>query len=315
MKQKKKNSKVNNKFNFDDDFIIGISSSDEKDKKNKKTKTKKKSKSKTKKNVTKKGNTKTKKKVSNPKREKRIRVFRIVFVLIVICGFIAFLMMSPIFNLKNIEVEDNDFITEEEIIELSGIKENDNIFRLSKSKIAKKIEKNPYIDSVEIKRVIPSTIEISVVERTPAFMTDYSDGRYIYINSNGYVLEFSNERLELPILDGLSTDFDSMVDLEGNKNRLNEDDLEKLNTVLKIMNVAENNDLSGLITRINVSNSKDYLLILESEDKIVHVGNGTDLNTRLLWAKQIIDSERGIKGEILVNGNLNNEPPFFRESI
>lgn len=311
MKQKKnKKSKVDNKFDFDNDVIIGISSnnSDSKNKSHKKNKKKN-----NKKNIVNSSKNKKTKVKPNKVKKKHGLFFRIGILGVFIIGGICFLVLSPMFNIKEIVVEDNEVISEEKIISLSGVTVDENIFRISKSSIRKNVESEPYIESVNVKRVFPNRLEIIVEERVPRFLVEYTDGKYIYIDKNGYVLEFSNEKLELPILIGTSTEFESMIDTEGNENRLNEKDLKRLNVVLKIISIAESNEILDLITKIDFSDSSDYKLVLDSIGKIVHLGDCNDLNTRILWAKEIINSEKDNRGEIFVNSN--EKPPFFRESI
>ena len=55
-----------------------------------------------------------------------------------------------------------------------------------------KIKENPYVDSAEVHRKLPSTVEIDVTERVPAFSVDYM-GKYAYINTQGYILEISED--------------------------------------------------------------------------------------------------------------------------
>lgn len=302
VKQKKKD---NNKFDFDNEVFIGISSN------NNKNNLKPKSKNTTKKST----KNSSKKKQKKPKKKKSLKIVKIAILLIILFAVVAFLCMAPMFNIKEIIVEKNDKVSSDELKKLSGIGESNNLFTVSKKEIREKLGKNPYIDEIKINRVFPNKIKFVVKERTPDFLVQYNEGEYIYIDDNGYILERSNEKLELPILLGFSTKFDDMIQNPNNKNRLNEDDLKKLDTVLKIMNVAENYEVNNLITKIDVSNSKDYKLILETENKVAYLGKADDLNTRILWMKEIINSEQGNKGEIFVNGNLNEDAPFFRQSV
>ena len=50
-------------------------------------------------------------------------------------------MISPIFNIKNIEVKNNQKISSEQIISLSGVKLDENTFKYSKRDIKKKIKR------------------------------------------------------------------------------------------------------------------------------------------------------------------------------
>ncbi len=305
MKQKKKKpvkANNNNKFNFDNEVIIGISSSSRNNKNVKKVTSSPKIKKVVKSN-------------KDKKSKKYKKVMKILTFIILMIGFVCFLSLSPIFNLEEIIVEGNSKVTADEITSLSEINLYENIFLINKKEIKEKIGKNSYIDKIEINRVFPNKIKITVEERTPEFLIEFTEGKYIYLSRNGYILEASNEKLSLPILQGTSTNLEEMIKNQNNTNRLNNEDLEKLNVVLKILNVSQNYEIDNLITKIDISDSKNYKLILETEGKVAFLGDCSDLNTRILWLKEIIISEKGNEGEIFVDGNLGEDAPFFRESI
>ena len=81
------------------------------------------------------------------------------------------------------------------------------------------------------------------------------------------------------------------------------------------MEVASANELDSLITKIDIKNKKDFILTLESEDKIVYLGEGNDLSTQMLYIKEMIEMEKGIEGEFFINKDLNTNNPVFREKV
>ena len=100
-------------------------------------------------------------------------------------------------------------------------------------------------------------------------------------------------------------------------NRLTEEDLEKLNDVLKIMEATSSGEskIGNLITEINISDSSNYILTLSKEKKQVYLGDVTDLSTKVLWLNQFIEREKKNEGIIYLNMNLNEDMPYFRESV
>lgn len=296
---KKKKAKKQDEF----EFKLGIE--DETIKNKKKTATKKK---KSKKNVKK----KTTKQEEIAKKKRKI-IFRLIkwttLILILIGGGIYFLL-SPFFNVKQINVSGNTKITSEELISLSGIQLEENIFKVRKNQVEKNIKQNAYVENVKIKRSLPNTIEIEIIERTPTYMISLANA-YVYINNQGYFLEVSKESLNLPIIVGYSTE-------EGEihiGNRLCTEDLQKLNDVLQIMKSAENNQITELVTKINISNKNDYVLELKSEKKTVHIGDCSNLSTKVLYIRSILDENKDVEGEIFVNTDLNNKGAIFRKKI
>ena len=219
--------------------------------------------------------------------------------------------MSPIFNIEEIRIFGNSKITTTECINLSKLEIGQNIYKLNKSQIKKNLRQNAYIDKISITRKLPSIIEITIQERIATFMLELENNEYAYINNQGYILEKSNNKIEAITITGFSTNVENI----NVGNRLSEDDLNKLETVLKIVDTAQNNNIIGYITKIDIADKNEYKLILEGEQKTVYLGDASSISTRMLYVKAIIEKETGKAGEIFVNGNINTDKAYFREQV
>ena len=346
LKEKSKNKQKDSTFNVDNEIIIGIKTLPNPEENKKKTQKRKNEKIKNKNTTKKSKTTKTKKKTKNkeeefelklgiedekvkPKkkkkktkkltkkqeiaRKKRKTFLRLVkwatLILLLIGGGIGFLL-SSFFNIKKIEIVGNNKLTRDEAISLSQIEIEENTFKLSKNKIEKNIKQNAYVESVKIKRNLPSTILIEIEERVPTYMITFANA-YAYINNQGYFVEISKEKLELPIITGYTTKEEDIQLGE----RLCTEDLQKLDDILQIMKAAESNEIANIVTKINISDKQDYVLELKSEKKTVHVGDTSNLSTKMLYIKEIIEQNKKIEGEILVNTDLNNKWAIFRKKV
>ena len=142
-------SRNNELIDLDNEVVIGLKNYP-KPKQNQNNKNKKKNYKNSKKgqaDVTLKNRNEDKQKVnknpSNPKiilqnklRRKKIRAIKkmsvIVLMATLLIGGIVYFFLSPVFNVKAIEVINNNYITSEQIINLSGIKVQENMFKFSK---------------------------------------------------------------------------------------------------------------------------------------------------------------------------------------
>ena len=246
------------------------------------------------------------------KRNKKIKlVLKIVLLVGIIAGGTAFALISPIFNIKDIKVLDNNQVSSDTIISLSELKTGENIFRFSSNKAIDKIKENPYVENVKIHRKIPSTIEIKIEERIPTFSVDYM-GKYAIINNQGYILEITDNNKELPIILNASTVEQEITTGQ----RLNDEDLEKLEDILKIMSSAKENNLDKEVTNIDISNRNEYIIYLEQENKYVHLGDSSNLSNKMLYVVAILEKEKENPGDIFVNGDFNNKfQPYFRQKV
>ena len=246
------------------------------------------------------------------KRIRRIKFFVKLFLLIgIIAGGITFALTSPIFNIKDINVINNVTIPSDTIVSLSGLKSGENIFRFYKGNVINKIKENPYVESVEIHRKLPSMIEINVTERVATYNIDYM-GKYAYINTQGYILEISNDSRNMPIIQGATTNEEEIVP----GSRLNDEDLRRLEQVIKIMNATKDSGLDGQVTSIDISDENEYSIYLNEEKKRVYLGDASNLSNKMLYVKAIMEQEKGKEGEIFLDGDLNNGfNPYFREKV
>lgn len=254
---------------------------------------------------------KNKKRRSNKKKKNeksKNKKFPKIIIIILICIIMLLIIFaSSLFDIRSIKVYGNEKITEDLVISLSKLELYQNIFRFNKSEVIDNIKENAYIESVSISRKLPSTIEIKIEERTPKYMLQIAES-YAYINNQGYILEITPEKLNLPILTGESTDISNAKAGD----RINIEDLKKLDKVIKIYETAKSNDLSDLITKIDISDDKNYTIILEKEGKTVYLGDCSNLNTRLLYLKSILEASAGKTGEIFLNVDLNSNNVYFR---
>ena len=99
--------------------------------------------------------------------------------------------MSPLFDITGVEVIGNEKISKETILSLSGISLGDNLYRNKKETIQKNIKQEAYIESVEVKRVLPDKIQLQVKERKATFLLEYANS-YFYMDNQGYILEVSS---------------------------------------------------------------------------------------------------------------------------
>ena len=330
IKQKKDVEVKNGIFSFDDEIVIGVTKKKNNSKNNKSKKTEGNKDTKTSGvsrapiSTNKKQNEQTKKQVmkinkklsekeiqKQEKREKRIKTLvKWTVFLIILIGAILYLLLSPVFNIKNIVVENEGKITKGQVISLSKIMLEDNLFRVNISEAIEKIKENAYVESVNIHRVFPNEIKIEVKERVASFMIEFLNS-YVYINNQGYMLEISEERLELPVIIG----YESLVENMKAGNRLIVEDLYKLEAVIRIMESANNHEVGSIVTKIDISNKNNYTLILEGEGKTVYLGDASNINTRILYMKEIVEREKGVVAEIFIDGDLNKQRVYLREKI
>jgi len=123
-------------------------------------------------------------------------------------NFFSFIFSSNFCNIKEVIIKGNDYLNEDEIFYKSGIQLGENIFKLDLKKSIDSLKQEPRIKEVEIKRVIPNKIIISLTERKAAAIVHCGE-EYFFSTKEGMILskiERPEEGLALPLLSGLEID-------------------------------------------------------------------------------------------------------------
>ena len=109
------------------------------------------------------------------KQKRKIRYDRILIflaIVLIIVGFFTFL-----FNLKitNIVIKNNNYLTDQEIIELGQISDYPKSLANSSSEIANRIKQNVLIKDVKVTKKFLTKVYIEVVENKPLFYYNHTN--------------------------------------------------------------------------------------------------------------------------------------------
>ena len=240
---------------------------------------------------------KNKHRKKSPKSKMLITAISLIFMII---AMVIMALVTPAFNIQEIKVQGNSKVTTTNIINLSRIKIGQNIFQNNKNKIRDYIKENQYIENVEIKRILPGTINLIVKERKPEYQVKLISS-YIYIDKQGNILENAQSQENAIVLEGLETSEENLI----NGKKLDKIDVDKLNDLSKIKEIlSQIDDLELSEIKINI----------KKENKKIYIGDSSNLSNKALYIKKILENEKEHSGTIFINGNLNEGfKPYFRE--
>ena len=105
--------------------------------------------------------------------------------------------------MREIRVSGVTELTAEKVVELSGIQKGQQIFEINTSRAERMITTNYWVDQVDVKRVLPATIDITVKERIAVAAISTPDC-ILLVDGGGYVLGVQRllDGLPLMILSG-----------------------------------------------------------------------------------------------------------------
>ena len=178
----------------------------------------------------------------------------------------CFFLKSDFFFLKEVVINNNDYLSKEDVTGLLNISKNKNIFFYDLEDLENRVKENAYVESCDINRKIPNKLIINIKEKS-IINTLYNGENYCYIDSKGrFVDELEKiENNELVIFIDYSLYNDTIkFNNENDKNKLlklySKLDEENLLTQIKTIDFREKTKIimkgkTGLIICFNKDNN------------------------------------------------------------
>lgn len=232
------------------------------------------------------------------KKRNRRTVFYVFLFLFVTLVFLA-VCAAVFLNVKTINVNGNEKYSYEQIRELIPIVEGENIYSFDSDELETILTQNlPYIGSVEIKRDLPSTVEINIIEEKPYYAAELAGNTYL-LSSDLKVLE---------ILKDVSADSTELAVLSMNNVRqcivgsqvefVNE----RTNAALtSLYESFESNFIEDKIDGVDVRSRFDIYIYYDDRFE-VYIGDTESIDIKIRFLVAIIDElEDGATGVIDVS--------------
>ncbi len=246
--------------------------------------------------------------VNNEFIEKRRKIKKIrrsfLLILILISTSATLLLKLPYFNVKTIEVTNNRNIPSQEIINLSNLKVEKNIFYLDLKKSKTNILTNSYILNAQLKRKLPNQIKIFVEERTAVFYIK-KENKYLIVDNEGIILEEKEliNNMRLIKLEG----FEKSVYEVGKKLEIKE---EQLRLIKEITNLIKNlNEGVPEPTIVNLMDIMDIKIIYTN--MIIKIGTSYNLEDKYNKALNVLIQNDLLKKQGYIDVSFKGEPVFF----
>lgn len=134
--------------------------------------------------------------------------FHTIFIFLLGTGFIFahdMITKSKDFSIRQINIKGNDYLKKEEICKIAEIKEKDNIYKINISILRLKLERNIWIKKAKVKRILPDTVEIEIVEEKPCAKINFKDNYILNLQGNLFKkYEKNDSLLDIPVITGVS---------------------------------------------------------------------------------------------------------------
>ena len=164
---------------------------------------------------------KPKKPKKKPSRRLSKKGITIICLFVLILGLVALIWFLPAFRVRNVHVEGNVSQTDQDILRQLKLEYNSHlmggvsgnildVIRLDYGKTEERIKReNPYIEDIRVSVKLPSTVDVTVKERSKICYVRTPDG-YAALDKDGIVLELSSNdtgKRVRPVICGLNVKY------------------------------------------------------------------------------------------------------------
>ncbi len=174
------------------------------------------------------------------------------------------------FEIKEIKIENNNILKEQELIQIFSFLYNKNIIFLNSYELKNNIDQKSFIKKVEIKKIFPNKLVIKVFEKEPIAILIDKNQKKFYLDKKIDLIEYNKilEYKNLPVVIGEQKSFKKLfinlikinfpVELILNYRLLNLNRWDIKMMDKKIIKLPEKNYVESLINFMKIKNKTNF---------------------------------------------------------
>lgn len=135
---------------------------------------------------------------------KRAGLWQSILLVFLFALAVFILFKSPAFDVKKIEVRGNRQLSEEKIINTSGLHTGVNIFKINLKEARFNLSTLPILKNIRLERDLPDKIIITVEERNPVALLPAENGFIEVDREQVYIRKSQAVKEDLPVITGVN---------------------------------------------------------------------------------------------------------------
>ncbi len=149
---------------------------------------------------------------------------------------------------------------------LDGIR-HENIFRVDFEHYRRRLMDSPWVERVALWRVLPSTVEVRVVERSPMVIARVASQLYLVDHQGVIIDEFGPQyhEFDLPIVDGL------ISPSAGRGSLVSPERIRLVEALVRALDAHP--ALRRRLSQMDVTNPRNAVVLLDGDPAFLHVGD------------------------------------------
>ena len=119
---------------------------------------------------------------------RRLRVLLVLLAIVAVVAAAGAATRSPLLDVDHVTVIGAHHVTPRDIVRVTGLERQPQMIDLDSRALARTVERLPWIATATVKRQWPSTVAVTVVERSPVASAPDAAGGYAVLDITGRVL-------------------------------------------------------------------------------------------------------------------------------
>ena len=203
----------------------------------------------------------------NSKKRRRGRhpgLYKALSAVLIVAAVVAACLIF--FRVSQVEVWGNNRYAAQEIIDIAGVKPGDNLFAIRSARVSRALQSRlPYIQTVSVRRSLPSTLIITVTESRAVAAVEHS-GIWWLLDREGKLLEKTSGPGNCATVTGVTP----LAPAAGTYLAAGEEEEWRVAWLKELLTALEENGLAGRLDSVDLS--EDYRLTFVLDGRFtVHI--------------------------------------------
>jgi cell division protein FtsQ len=201
----------------------------------------------------------------------RLRAARVAVVtsLLVIAGYgvVRLVWTSGMFTVTRVAVRGNTWLASGEVLALVDGLKGENVLSTNLHEWRRRLLASSWVQNATLRRVLPGTIDITIVERRPIGIGRVGGALYL-VDEHGTVVDEYGPRyadFDLPVIDGLAGTASGST---------GEADTQRAALATRLLGALRSQpDLARRVSLVDVSDPRDAVVMLDTDAVMVRLGD------------------------------------------
>jgi cell division protein FtsQ len=208
------------------------------------------------------------------------------------------LWSAPLLPVKVVQVSGASRLTTESVLASAGIPAGATLPKLPKAQILARLRANPWVASATLNRALPGTVNIAIIERSPAAIVEAGGAEVWLVSADGYWLgrRSAEDTSVVPTIKGVP----GAVPIAGKQSNSNE-----LKNALAVVG-GLSPELRGRVKSVSAA-TVDKTALMLAENIEVFVGSAEEMSKKDQLIRQILAKEKKL---VYINVRVVSRPTW-----